>query len=98
LPVFDDVEQGNTPRVKFFVNQRPYDMAHVRKRGRGERLRSVEAFGGGQTWRFHENRSRNRVHKKVHFSGFKCLNRIVHTRSTSLMKKRIRKTQDLSEW
>ncbi|XP_013617289.1 PREDICTED: uncharacterized protein LOC106323762 [Brassica oleracea var. oleracea] len=28
LPVFDDVEQGNTPRVKFFVNQRPYDMAY----------------------------------------------------------------------
>uniref|UniRef100_A0A0D3CE50 DDE Tnp4 domain-containing protein n=1 Tax=Brassica oleracea var. oleracea TaxID=109376 RepID=A0A0D3CE50_BRAOL len=27
-PVFDDVEQGNTPRVKFFVNQRPYDMAY----------------------------------------------------------------------
>ncbi|KAG7578909.1 Harbinger transposase-derived protein [Arabidopsis thaliana x Arabidopsis arenosa] len=27
-PVFDDVEQGNTPRVKFFVNQRPYNMAY----------------------------------------------------------------------
>ncbi|XP_020870157.1 uncharacterized protein LOC110225249 [Arabidopsis lyrata subsp. lyrata] len=27
-PVFDDVEQGNTPRVKFFVNQRRYDMAY----------------------------------------------------------------------
>ena len=27
-PVFDDVEQGNTPRVKFLVNQRPYDMAY----------------------------------------------------------------------
>uniref|UniRef100_A0A0D3B850 DDE Tnp4 domain-containing protein n=1 Tax=Brassica oleracea var. oleracea TaxID=109376 RepID=A0A0D3B850_BRAOL len=27
-PVFDDVEQGNTPRVKFFLNQRPYDMAY----------------------------------------------------------------------
>uniref|UniRef100_A0A0D3AS79 DDE Tnp4 domain-containing protein n=1 Tax=Brassica oleracea var. oleracea TaxID=109376 RepID=A0A0D3AS79_BRAOL len=27
-PVFDDVEQGNTPRVKFFVNQRSYDMAY----------------------------------------------------------------------
>jgi hypothetical protein len=23
-PVFDDVEQENTPRVNFFVNQRPY--------------------------------------------------------------------------
>uniref|UniRef100_A0A0D3ANL6 Nuclease HARBI1 n=1 Tax=Brassica oleracea var. oleracea TaxID=109376 RepID=A0A0D3ANL6_BRAOL len=28
LPVFDDVEQGITPRVIFFVNQRPYDMAY----------------------------------------------------------------------
>ncbi|XP_048623979.1 uncharacterized protein LOC125592674 [Brassica napus] len=27
-PVFDDVEQGNTLRVKFFLNQRPYDMAY----------------------------------------------------------------------
>uniref|UniRef100_A0A0D3ATJ6 Uncharacterized protein n=1 Tax=Brassica oleracea var. oleracea TaxID=109376 RepID=A0A0D3ATJ6_BRAOL len=27
-PVFDDVEQGNTHRVKFFVNQRLYDMAY----------------------------------------------------------------------
>lgn len=27
-PVFDDVEQGNTPRVNFFVNQRPYNMAY----------------------------------------------------------------------
>ena len=27
-PVFDDVEQGNPPRVNFFVNQRPYDMAY----------------------------------------------------------------------
>uniref|UniRef100_A0A0D3CCD3 DDE Tnp4 domain-containing protein n=1 Tax=Brassica oleracea var. oleracea TaxID=109376 RepID=A0A0D3CCD3_BRAOL len=26
--VFDDVEQGNTPRVNFFVNQRPYNMAY----------------------------------------------------------------------
>ena len=26
--MFDDVEQGNSPRVKFFVNQRPYDMAY----------------------------------------------------------------------
>ena len=26
--MFDDVEQGNTPRVKFFLNQRPYDMAY----------------------------------------------------------------------
>ena len=27
-PVFDDVEQGNIPRVNFFVNQRPYNMAY----------------------------------------------------------------------
>ncbi|KAL9661223.1 hypothetical protein QQ045_026045 [Rhodiola kirilowii] len=27
-PVFDDVEQGNAPRVNFFVNQRPYNMAY----------------------------------------------------------------------
>ena len=27
-PVFDDVEQGNTPKVNFFVNQRPYNMAY----------------------------------------------------------------------
>ena len=26
--MFDDVEQGNTLRVKFFLNQRPYDMAY----------------------------------------------------------------------
>ena len=26
--MFDDVEQGNTHRVKFFVNQRLYDMAY----------------------------------------------------------------------
>ena len=26
--MFDDVEQGNTPRVKFFLNQRLYDMAY----------------------------------------------------------------------
>ena len=26
--VFDDVEQENTPRVNFFVNQHPYDMAY----------------------------------------------------------------------
>ncbi|XP_023635039.1 uncharacterized protein LOC111829625 [Capsella rubella] len=26
--VFDDVEQGNTPRVNFFVNQRSYNMAY----------------------------------------------------------------------
>ena len=28
MPVFDDVEQGNTPRVNCLVNQRPYDMAY----------------------------------------------------------------------
>ncbi|KAL9677483.1 hypothetical protein QQ045_005715 [Rhodiola kirilowii] len=27
-PVFDDVEQGTAPRVNFFVNQRPYNMAY----------------------------------------------------------------------
>ena len=27
-PVFDDVEQGNTPRVNFFFNQRPYNTAY----------------------------------------------------------------------
>ena len=27
-PVFNEVEQGDTPRVKFFVNQCPYDMAY----------------------------------------------------------------------
>ena len=27
-PVFDDVEQGKTPRVNFFVNQRPYNMTY----------------------------------------------------------------------
>ena len=27
-PVFDDVEQGKAPRVNFFVNQRPYNMAY----------------------------------------------------------------------
>ena len=27
-PVFDDVEQGNTPRLNFFVNQRPYNMEY----------------------------------------------------------------------
>jgi len=26
--VFDDVEQGNIPRVNFFVNKRPYNMAY----------------------------------------------------------------------
>uniref|UniRef100_A0A0D3D3S0 Uncharacterized protein n=1 Tax=Brassica oleracea var. oleracea TaxID=109376 RepID=A0A0D3D3S0_BRAOL len=26
--VFDYVEQGNTPRVNFFVNQRPYNMMY----------------------------------------------------------------------
>lgn len=64
------------------------DVSHVRKRGRGERLRSVEAFGGGQPRRFHENRLKNRVHQKNSiFEDFKCLNRIVQARSTSLMKK-----------
>ena len=48
---------------------------------------------------FHENRLKNWVHQKsLSFSGFKCLNRVVHARSTSLMKKTIRKTQDLSAW
>ena len=27
-PVFDDIEQGNTPRVNFFVYQRQYNMAY----------------------------------------------------------------------
>ncbi|CAJ2631401.1 unnamed protein product [Trifolium pratense] len=27
-PVFDDVEQGKTPSVNFYVNQRPYDMTY----------------------------------------------------------------------
>ncbi|MCI80182.1 ribosomal protein, partial [Trifolium medium] len=27
-PVFDGVEQGNTPKVDFFGNQRPYNMAY----------------------------------------------------------------------
>ncbi|XP_039685073.1 uncharacterized protein [Medicago truncatula] len=27
-PVFDDVEQGKAPRVNYFVNQRPYNMAY----------------------------------------------------------------------
>ncbi|XP_039682912.1 uncharacterized protein [Medicago truncatula] len=27
-PVFDDVEQGKTPRVNYFVNQRPYNMTY----------------------------------------------------------------------
>ncbi|XP_024642122.1 uncharacterized protein [Medicago truncatula] len=32
-PVFDDVEQGNAPRVNFFVNQRPYSMAYYLAEG-----------------------------------------------------------------